>query len=340
MYCPHTGTSNLEKETGAARTTPENPGANRSGKLENAAIPITFRFAVILPRDNANPGKQTSRIGTSGPRSGIPAGNGMANTASSLGITILGSGSRGNAMVIHTPREALLIDAGFSARELRRRLDCTGLDPDRIKAVLVSHEHGDHVKGLRVFAGQFQIPIYANRRTADALRYRDDKFASMTIFAVGAPFRIGGFHIEPFSIPHDANDPVAFIVRAGDVKIGIATDLGHVSNLVAYQLRECRVLVLESNHDCVMLGNSKRPWALKQRIRRRHVHLSNDSCFELLRRVLHADTSHVVLAHASRDCNSYDLVKKGAEKLLCELERPDVDLHVAVQDEPLPTLWL
>lgn len=262
------------------------------------------------------------------------------DTSATLGITVLGSGSSGNAMVVHTPREGLLIDAGFSARELRRRLDHAGLDPGLLEAVLVSHEHADHVKGLRVFARQFALPIYANRRTADALRHRDAKLGSMTIFAAGTAFRVGAFTVEPFSIPHDANDPVAFVIRSGRAKIGIATDLGHVNNLVAYQLRECHILVLESNHDRIMLGNSTRPWALKQRIQGRHGHLSNDSCVDLLRRVLHAETRHVILAHASQECNCYDLVRKESEALLRELQRPDVNLHVAVQDKPLPTLWL
>lgn len=264
----------------------------------------------------------------------------MADTVSPLGITVLGSGSRGNATVIHTQQEAILIDAGFSARELRTRMQHVGLDSALLKAVIISHEHSDHVRGLRVIAKQLELPIYANRRTADVLRHRDEKLGAMTIFAAGTPFRIGGFAVEPFSIPHDANDPVAFVVRNGSAKVGIATDLGHASNVVAYQLRECHALVLESNHDRIMLGNSNRPWSLKQRIMSRHGHLSNDCCLDLLRQVLHAETRHVVLAHASEECNCYDLVKKGSEDTLRQMGRLDVGLHVARQDEPLPTLWL
>jgi len=264
----------------------------------------------------------------------------MADTTTRLGITVLGSGSRGNAIVVHTENEALLIDAGFSARELRARMRQAEIDPSLITAILVTHEHADHVKGLRVFSSQFGLPVYANRATADILRRRDTKLGAMTLFAAGTRFRVGNFAVEPFSIPHDANDPVAFVLRFQSSKIGIATDLGHANSLVTYQLRGCHALVLESNHDPTMLGNSKRPWSLKQRIMSRHGHLSNASCRDLLRDVLDEETRHVVLAHASQDCNCYDLVREETRTCLHDMGRPDIGLHVAIQDKPLPTLWL
>jgi len=264
----------------------------------------------------------------------------MSVNVERVGITILGSGSSGNAIVVHTERDALLIDAGFSARELRRRMAAKGIDETMIRAVLVTHEHSDHVSGLRVTAKQLGLPIYANRGTAEVLRNRDDKLGALTIFASGSPFAIGEFTIEPFTIPHDAYDPVAFVVRYGPVKLGIATDLGHVNELVSYQLRECDALVVESNHDLGMLRNSDRKWSLKQRIIGRHGHLSNEDGLELLRKVMHARTRHVVLAHASRECNDYGLVEQGLRRCLAELGREDIAWQIATQDEGAQTIWV
>lgn len=264
----------------------------------------------------------------------------MSDRSPSLGVTILGSGSRGNALVLHTAEGAVLLDAGFSARELVQRLTQAGLDPAALRAIVISHEHEDHVRGLRVFAARFGLPVFANRGTATVLRNRDSQLGALHLFAAGSPFQIGPFALYPFSIPHDANDPVAFVVQALDRRIGIATDLGHVNHLVTHQLRECDLLVLESNHDLTMLGNSQRPWALKQRILSRHGHLSNAACMDLLRSVVHARTRHVVMAHASSECNCRELVAAALAECLASLGRSDITTHIARQDAPLPTLWL
>ena len=265
----------------------------------------------------------------------------MAATHTELGITVLGSGSAGNATLIQTGKEAILIDAGFSARELRRRLDMAGVDHRLIRGIILSHEHSDHVRGVRVCASQLGIPIFSNRETATALRYREKRdLGELSIFGVGSPFQVGEFAVEPFSIPHDANDPVGFVVRCAGRKVGVATDLGHASHLVCYQLRECDLLIVESNHDVRMLSSSSRPWSLKQRILGRHGHLSNQASMELLKRVIHARTRHLVLAHASQECNRYELVEAQVAQCLSELERQDIASAVARQDRPLPTIWL
>lgn len=264
----------------------------------------------------------------------------MSEASPSLGITILGSGSRGNALVLHAADGAVLLDAGFSARELADRLERAGLSTTALSAVIISHEHADHVRGLRVFAERHSLPVFANRGTAMVLKNRDARLGQLRLFAAGNPFQIGPFTVHPFSIPHDASDPVAFVVQAHGRRIGIATDLGHVNHLVAHQLRECDALILESNHDVAMLGSSQRPWALKQRILGRHGHLSNDACMDLLRAVVHERTRHVVMAHASEECNRYDLVAKAAVACLTQLGRSDIAAHIARQDEPLPTFWV
>ena len=264
----------------------------------------------------------------------------MAQVTSRLGVTVLGSGSQGNALVVHSATEALLVDAGFTARELQRRLGEAGLDPGLLKAILVSHEHADHVRGLGVSARHYGIPVYCNRLTAEVLRSRDEDLGQITIFAVGAAFRVGEFEVEPFSIPHDANDPVGFVIRTAGFKIGLATDLGHASHLVCHHLQACDLLVVESNHEIAMLRDSTRPWPLKQRILGRHGHLSNADSMDLLKRVVHARTRFLVLAHASTECNRYELVERYAADCLAGLGRPDVTIRVARQDTWLPTLWL
>jgi phosphoribosyl 1,2-cyclic phosphodiesterase len=264
----------------------------------------------------------------------------MSEAELRVGVTVLGSGSRGNAIAIHTPTEGILIDAGFSARDMAKRLSEVGIDGKLLKGILVSHEHADHVRGLSACARKYGLPVYSNRRTADVLRSRNGHPGSMHIFAAGSAFSIGSFHVEPFSIPHDANDPVGFAVRIGVHKVGIATDLGHVSHLVCHQLQECDILIVESNHDIGLLHQSSRPWALKQRIMGRHGHLSNSATLELLERVVTTRTQHLVLAHASQECNTYDLVERSAADFLRSLGREDIRPMVARQDEPLPTLWL
>lgn len=259
---------------------------------------------------------------------------------SKVGVTVLGSGSNGNAIVIHTATDALLIDAGFSSRELRRRMREAGIEESLIRAIVVSHEHGDHVRGLRICAKQLDVPIYANRRTADAIRQREKNLGQVHVFASGNPFRVGDYQLEPFSIPHDANDPVGFIIRRQDRKIGLATDLGHASHLVCYQLKNCDLLVVESNHDVEMLSRSERPWSLKQRILSRHGHLSNEASMELLQKVLDKRTKYLVLAHASQECNRYELVEESIRDCLATLKRDDITALVAKQDSWLPTIWV
>lgn len=256
-----------------------------------------------------------------------------------IGVTVLGSGSRGNSLVVHGEDGAILVDAGFSMRQTRIRLEEAGVDIRTIKAIVVSHEHTDHVKGLRVAAKQLKVPVYCNRNTGTMLKDREICPDTLHLFSAGASFMIGEFMVQPFSIPHDAMDPVGFTISNRDMRVGIATDLGHVNNLVCHHLRESEILVVESNHDLNLLRRSSRPWSLKQRILSRHGHLSNDATLELLARVLHERTRHLILAHASQDCNRYDLVASHVSNGLKALGRTDLTPHVATQDKWLPTMW-
>ncbi len=256
-----------------------------------------------------------------------------------LGVTVLGSGSKGNCLVVHGAAGDLLIDAGFSLRETKRRMDVAGLDPARLRAIVVSHEHSDHINGLKAISGKLKIPVYCNRGTGEVIKERGLKPDSLRLFAAGSPFQIDDIVIEPFSIPHDAMDPMGFVVHNDRCKLGIATDLGHASQMVKFHLRECDTIVLESNHDVAMLQQSQRPWSLKQRIVGRHGHLSNDDSMTLLGEVIDRRTRHVILAHASQDCNRYDLIAECALAHLETLGRADIRAHVATQGDILPTLW-
>jgi phosphoribosyl 1,2-cyclic phosphodiesterase len=262
-------------------------------------------------------------------------------TLPAIGVTVLGSGSQGNAIVVHTAAAGVLVDAGFSRAELRRRLDTAQVAESILRAIVITHEHEDHIKGLRVTAKSLDLPVYCNRLTAESIRARghapDRPFC---LFTAGAAFEVGGFRVEPFSIPHDAVDPSAFIFRLGDRKIAIVTDIGHASGLVQHHLRECDLLVLESNHEVTLLMNSARPMDVKHRILGKHGHLSNVDSMELLKRVAHPRTRHVILAHASQECNRYELVEQHACHCLKQLDRHDIRVLIARQDACLPTVWV
>ncbi len=257
-----------------------------------------------------------------------------------LGLTVLGSGSSGNALIVHGRRGDILFDAGFSLRQLRARMQAVGIDESRLRAIVVSHEHGDHTSGLKPASRHYGLPLYCTRNTGEALRERGLVTEQLRLFAAGASFQIEDFCITPFSIPHDASDPVGFAVECDGLKLGLATDLGYVSSVVSHHLQACDVLVLESNHDVPLLHASNRPWRLKQRILGRRGHLSNEDCMGLLRQVLHPRTRQVVLAHASRDCNCYELVETLVARHLGQANRQDVVASVARQDCALPTIWV
>ena len=256
-----------------------------------------------------------------------------------VGLTVLGSGSSGNCTLVHIGNEAVMIDAGFSLKEIRRRMECVGLSDLNIRGILVTHEHDDHVKGLRVCSNHFNAPIFATAACAETLRLHDKKLGQMIRITPGGRFELAGFTICPFSIPHDARDPVAYAVYHETVKIGVATDIGYASAGVEYELRNCNALLLESNHDIQMLAASTRPWSLKQRILGRTGHLSNETCAELLSRIVGSYTRNIILGHVSRECNCEEMVRQNGIQALASIGRNDIRLEVARQDEPLQTFW-
>ena len=257
-----------------------------------------------------------------------------------FGITNLGSGSSGNATVIHTPEGAILVDAGFSCRELLSRLASVSVAPETIKAVLISHEHSDHTKGCRVFSDTYRIPCCSTsitcRALADAGRIGERKI----LFSPGTPFPLAGITVEPFTVPHDARDTVAFNFLCNGCKISIATDLGHVNNLTVSRLSDCDALLLESNHDLKMLADSSRPLHLKRRIMSRHGHLSNEDAMRSLETLLSEKTRYLLFGHLSSECNDRNLVEAMAEERLDVLKRHDISFRIASQSVPSETFWV
>lgn len=235
----------------------------------------------------------------------------------SIRLCVLGSGSAGNATFVAAGDTAVLLDAGFSARGLTRRLAGIGADLSRVRAVCLSHEHRDHTSGLAALA-RLGIPIYANRGTVDALRGRTDapEPGAWRLFETGSEFEIGDLVFRPFAVPHDAYEPVGFGIRHGATRVAVTTDLGMPTELVRERLRDCRAIVLEANHDPDMLRASSRPWSLKQRILGRQGHLSNRLAAEILADIASPVLERVFLAHLSAECNTWPLALRETSEAL------------------------
>lgn len=195
-----------------------------------------------------------------------------------LRVCVLASGSAGNCTFVASENTAILIDAGLSGRETARRLGQVGADLSAIRAVCVSHEHNDHTAGLGVLHRRHHIPLYANGGTIEALS-QDAGLDGLkwNLFDNGQTFAVGDLVVAPFSVSHDARDPVGFILSQGVARAGIVTDIGMATALVRERLRGCQVIVVEANHDERLLQNSRRPWHLKRRILGRQGHLSNEA---------------------------------------------------------------
>ncbi len=220
-------------------------------------------------------------------------------------------------MLVSTPKTAILVDAGLSGKEIQRRMAAVGETPERLSAIIITHEHRDHIQGAGVLGRRFNIPVYMTKATYQACAKVVGKIPDVRFFGCGERFAVKNCNsvmddkicdaslltVHPFSISHDASDPAGLTVTWQGCKIGIATDLGIATNLVKEHLRNCSVLYLESNHDPDMLVNGSYPWHLKQRIKSRTGHLSNADAGILLSQLAHKDLKHVILAHLSEENN-------------------------------------
>jgi phosphoribosyl 1,2-cyclic phosphodiesterase len=251
-----------------------------------------------------------------------------------IGYCPLASGSKGNCIYFGTKNVRLLIDAGIGLKTTMQRLKEIGVELSEIDAILITHEHTDHIKGLHHLASRYKIPVFANSDTAKAILEILDERPKFKIFSTGEPFEFGDVEIHPFSIQHDTLDPVAFTLRAGGLKFGFCTDLGFVTSLVKNQLRNCDYLYLEANHEPSMVYASSRPLTYKERVLSRQGHLSNEECALLLEEINHNGLKHVHLAHLSQECNSPVLALK-----ITQAKLPSTSISIAYQDKlSLPVL--
>ena len=251
---------------------------------------------------------------------------------------MLGSGSAGNCALIATDHCRILVDGGLSARQIVLRLALCGIAPNELDGVLLTHEHGDHVCGLEVLCRKFQVPIYCNALTAEAIRYGSlGEHRNWRIFRTGATFSICDITVESFSVPHDAVEPVGYTFHAAGSALGYITDLGQATRLTIERLRQVQTLVIETNHDEKLLQNDPhRPWPVKQRIQSRHGHLSNAAAAAVVAQLLPGKVARVVLGHLSRDCNSPELAAGTVRAELEKIGRRDVEIFCAAQAEISP----
>lgn len=301
-------------------------------------------------------------------------------------MTVLASGSKGNSTVLSSSRTRILVDAGLSCRELFKRMAAAGEDPRTLDAILITHEHQDHVQGLAVTARKLGIPVYFTEAThrawvrwmkpqkrvtyADWLALRKGaaervndsdqqpvsiaaseessepekdpcELPAIEYFSSGAGFCVGDIAVTPFTIPHDAADPVGFTFEAEGVRVGLATDLGYMPENAKRHLKRCDVLMLESNHDLDMLRDGPYPWSVKQRVLSRVGHLSNLAAAEFLESEYDGGAAYVVLAHLSESNNLPELARVSAEHALREKTSLLANkLLLAMQDRPMESIVL
>ncbi|MGC6466851.1 MAG: MBL fold metallo-hydrolase [Akkermansiaceae bacterium] len=249
-------------------------------------------------------------------------------------FAVLGSGSGGNSTVVECDGKYLLVDAGLSAKQLTLRLEKLGVRPEKLTGILITHEHGDHVRGLDVFLRKWRVPVLASIMTGRVVQEGLRERAQWVAFESGQNFSWEGFELSTFGLPHDAVEPVGYVIGRGDRRMGVATDLGHVDDQVLQALQGVEGLVLEANYEWAMLeADTKRPFSTKQRISSQHGHLSNEQASELIARLAPSGLKRVVLGHLSSDCNCPDVAVKCVRERVGGIE---LEICAATQNEVTP----
>ncbi|MBP7653312.1 MBL fold metallo-hydrolase [Candidatus Dependentiae bacterium] len=245
-------------------------------------------------------------------------------------VFVLTSGSSGNSILLCDDESSILIDCGISGKELARRLDEIGESPDKIRGIIITHEHSDHVTGAGIVGRKYQIPIYIKSKTLCAV---SDKFNKAQINIIEKHFNIERFEIECFPVSHDAADPIGLIVKKNNYKVGIVTDLGFVTGLVVNKLSGSDGIIIESNYDDKMLIHSERPLFLKQRIKSRFGHLSNDDAIRLVDNVDKSKLKFIMLYHISEEHNTYEIAFNRMKKYLETNNLNDIKLYACSQTQ-------
>lgn len=229
----------------------------------------------------------------------------------------IGSGSKGNGTLIEVGSTRVLMDCGFSIGQVEQRMARLGCSPDQLDAIVVTHEHGDHIKGVGALARRYKLPVWLTYGTARH-QHRLGKLSQQHYFSSHEAFSIGDISIEPYPVPHDASEPAQFVFSDGARRLGILTDVGCWTPHIERCLSDCDALVLECNHDVSMLSAGPYPPSLKQRVGGRHGHLSNTQAAELLSRLETGKLQHLVAAHLSEENNSPELAAQAlAEVMSC-----------------------
>ena len=224
-------------------------------------------------------------------------------------IASVGSGSRGNGTLVMKGDTLLLVDCGFSHTRLIKRMAALGCCPKDVSAVLVTHEHADHIGGVAALANKYQIPVFLTRGSAQALKNINDE-SVLHFITPDIPFHIGGINVMPFSVPHDANEPVQYVFSADQRRVGILTDLGHVPGHIQVPFGDCDQLLLEFNHDQQLLADGPYALFLKDRVGGDHGHLNNDQAMGLLEKANLDRLQHLVVGHVSQKNNDINKIKK------------------------------
>lgn len=260
-------------------------------------------------------------------------------------VRIIGSGSSGNVLYVESGDTRVLIDVGLSARETTRRLTDAGIDPASIDGIIVTHEHGDHARGVSVFSRSYDVPVYLTEGTREACQF--GRFESKMRFVdvrSSESFQIGSLDCHPFTVPHDAVDSFAITIEADRTKVALVTDLGYITQLVCDRVRGSDVLILESNHDVEMLKICPHyPWSLKQRVLSKHGHLSNDHASTFLAEEFDGRAQHIVLAHLSKNTNHPEVARLAALQALAQrgpLFSLDTERRVSIADPDGLSPWM
>jgi len=251
---------------------------------------------------------------------------------------VLGSGSGGNSTIVESGEDRLLLDAGFSCRELERRLRRLGVTPASLRALILTHEHTDHCRGAEVFARRYDLPIYGTRGTLEGCRFSAPQELRLVPIVADCRFDVGSLSIRPFATPHDAREPVGLVVEAANrCRLGLVTDMGLPSRAVIARLEGLDILIQETNHDLEMLRRGPYPWALKQRVAGDQGHLSNDQGSEMIGAVVGDELRWVVLYHLSETNN---LPALAAARAAEELERLGSSASLVVAQQSQTSTWL
>jgi phosphoribosyl 1,2-cyclic phosphodiesterase len=252
----------------------------------------------------------------------------------------LGSGSRGNAVLVDFGAVRVLVDAGLSARALAARLEAVGYAPRDVDWIVLTHEHQDHTRGAQRFSKNHGAPVICSSATLEAMDRSPAHFSEWHPLREDGPLDLGPVRVDAFPVPHDAAAPVGFVLSDGKLKVGIATDLGHATTLVVERLRGCHVLMVESNYDPDLLQNGPYPWHIKQRVSSRTGHLSNAMAAELLAQTVDEECQAVVLGHLSENNNRPELARRVVAGALDGAGRRRLSMRVAAARGPTPVVEL